>query len=211
MEKTVVSRWPARVAAIWIVLFTGLLCVFLRIFHEYDAEAFRNLSLFFLLANVPVIAVTFAATKLATRLCAPLAKRPSDAVARFFPSVKNLTNEKTLLIAAMKMRWIGPAVMALMLINLPIIALCEEYLFRLGTNGWRHAIFRSVLFGLAHLTANAPFGAVAGTTLAGMWFSYWYFRGGIMLSAQVHFAYTLPIVVLGIGSLLRHHFGRAKT
>ena len=77
---------------------------------------------------------------------------------------------------------------------LPDLASVEERVFRLGTRDWVDGLRRSIGFGAAHLVMGIPIGAIVPLTLAGLWLTWHYFRGGIARSTRYHLAYNLCLV-----------------
>lgn len=84
--------------------------------------------------------------------------------------------------------------LGLLLWVLPDLAAGEERVFRAGTRDWRDGLRRSLIFGLAHLIMGIPIGAVLPLTLAGLWLTWHYFRGGTERSTRYHLAYNLILV-----------------
>jgi hypothetical protein len=85
---------------------------------------------------------------------------------------------------------------ALLVFLLPDLAAAEERIFRVGTRGWLDGLRRSVAFGAAHLIMGIPLGAVVPLTLAGVWLTWHYFRGGQRESTRYHLAYNLVLVTV---------------
>ena len=96
-----------------------------------------------------------------------------------------------LLLEPLAYGWLAVPFVALLFFLLPQLALAEEELFRRGTRTWRQGIVRSLAFGLAHLTMGIPVGAALALSLGGLWFTYQYFRGGVVRSATYHLAYNV--------------------
>lgn len=86
----------------------------------------------------------------------------------------------------------------LFLFNLPSFALWEEKIFREGTTDWLEGLIRSLFFGIVHMILGIPIASALAISIAGLWFTYQYFRGGIELSALYHLHYNLVLVVGGI-------------
>jgi len=86
--------------------------------------------------------------------------------------------------------------MALLLFLLPDLAGAEERIFRVGTRNWRDGLRRSFVFGAAHLVMGIPIGAVIPLTLAGLWLTWHYFRGGARESTRYHLAYNVVLVTV---------------
>lgn len=190
MAPTSKPLWRTILGAAWAALFGGVLVLMFLKLHETASEGYRGLTLLRVAVSLPVIVATFVAAKFLMGAHRVFVWKPSD----LLPWKLN----ESLLVLALRTRFIGPVVAALLLMNLPTIAMLEEYLFRQGTAGWQGAIWRSLAFGLAHLTMNVPLGASLAVGGTGLWFSYWYFRGGIELSGAMHLAYILPIVALSL-------------
>ncbi len=98
------------------------------------------------------------------------------------------------LMGPLSYRWLTVPFVALLFFLLPQLALAEEELFRRGTRTWRQGVVRSVIFGLAHLPMGIPLGAALALSIGGLWFTYQYFRGGVMRSASYHLAYNLVVM-----------------
>jgi hypothetical protein len=86
--------------------------------------------------------------------------------------------------------------LTLLIWTLPDLAATEERVFRQGTHGWVDGLRRSVTFAFAHLIMGIPFGAVLPLTLAGLWLTWHYFRGGTARSTRYHLAYNLFLVLV---------------
>jgi len=205
VEPQPVARWRTHLAIAWALLFAVILTFIFFKLKEFVFVGWRGLNLWFILMNVPAIAVTFLLAKTLMRLHPVLAWKPSDL---FFRPRAGAGGESSLLLTAMRAKFIGPIVTLLLLVNLPVIAMLEEFIFRQGTDGWTGAVWRSALFGLAHLGMNIQLGASLAIGCIGLWFSAWYFRGGLELAAAVHFAYILPIVALGAVGLVQARLRR---
>jgi hypothetical protein len=104
------------------------------------------------------------------------------------------------LLEPLSYRWLAVPFVGLLLFLLPRLALTEERIFRSGTRTWRQGIYRSLIFGLAHLPMGIPLGAALGLSIGGLWFTRQYFRGGVQLAAVSHLTYNL--VALCIISVL---------
>jgi hypothetical protein len=86
--------------------------------------------------------------------------------------------------------------LALLIWTLPDLAAVEERVFRLGTRDWLDGLRRSITFALAHLVMGIPIGAVVPLTLAGLWLTWHYRRGGVARSTRYHLAYNLCLVAV---------------
>lgn len=91
---------------------------------------------------------------------------------------------------------IGILLCLLIMVQLPSWANAEEKLFREGTKNWIDGLRRSLLFGLVHMIVGVPFGAALALALAGLLFTYMYFKGGVELSTQTHFQYNLALLTI---------------
>lgn len=91
-------------------------------------------------------------------------------------------------------KYLGVILLLLLLTALPKLAELEENLFRRGTKNWLDGLARSILFGLVHMLAFVPLGTAIVLIIAGLFFTYLYFKGGVELSTQGHFQYNLIVV-----------------
>jgi hypothetical protein len=194
------SFW-GYLTVVWAAMLIAGLSVIFAMFRELNAESYRFLGWRQIVYNAPVVAAVFLLTKLFMR-SRWLAWKPSDII---FGAGSAGKIGDSLLVKAMRVRWLGPFVTVLLVANLPIIANLEEFIFRNGTIGWQSAVFRSLLFGLAHLTANVPIGACLAVSLTGFWFTYWYFQGNLEMAAKMHFGYILIVVGLSAPAILWQH------
>lgn len=106
------------------------------------------------------------------------------------------TDEPTNIVALpLFVPWLAPLFLALLLFLLPALAATEERVFRAGTVNWSDGLWRSLRFGAAHLIMGIPIGAVIPLTIAGLWLTYQYFRGGTERSTVYHLAYNVIIIV----------------
>lgn len=86
---------------------------------------------------------------------------------------------------------IGYFKLMLFMAILPLVAYIEELIFRLGTQNWIDALYRSTIFGFAHMIIGAPFWVCCMGTLGGLVLSYLYFEGGIGPATLLHFQHNL--------------------
>jgi hypothetical protein len=104
--------------------------------------------------------------------------------------------------------WVRWPFAALLLWNLPVLAMLEEFIFRHGLGQWpingaADVAMRSILFGLAHVAASGNLrGGIVQAVLA-FWFSYQYLIGvdAWHHASMAHFlvdAVALTPVVIGI-------------
>jgi hypothetical protein len=92
-------------------------------------------------------------------------------------------------------KYVGVLFFLLLLFGLPRLAVIEEEAFREVTESWGDGIVRSIGFGLVHMIMGVPLGGGLALSIAGLVFTYQYFRGGVDLSARTHFHYNLIIVL----------------
>lgn len=118
------------------------------------------------------------------------------------------TEPTNLNFAPTEIRFVGPIYLALLMFDLPVIAFTEEMIFRQGTASWPEAIVRSLLFGFVHMLVGVPLFAVASLSVAGLWFSYFYFEGGVELSTLHHTTYDFIVVGLILVMLIRQEIAR---
>ncbi|MAG35188.1 MAG: hypothetical protein CL878_02925 [Dehalococcoidia bacterium] len=107
----------------------------------------------------------------------------------------------SLLLSPLDYAWLIAPFILLLFFLLPRLAAVEERIFRLGTRNWLDGAFRSVVFGLVHLTMGIPLGAALALSLGGLWFTRQYFLGGALRSTVHHLAYNL-IALMAITALL---------
>jgi hypothetical protein len=105
-----------------------------------------------------------------------------------------------ILLGPLSYPWLIVPFLALLLFLLPRLAATEEQVFRQGTRNWRQALYRSLIFGLAHFPMGIPLGAALALSLGGLWFTYQYFKGGVVRSAVYHLTYNL--LALGLVALV---------
>ncbi len=184
--------WRRVFGAAWAALFGAVLVLMSVKLHETAVDGYRMLSPLRLAISLPVVFATFLLAKALMRLHPAFRWKPSDLL--FGKRIG--AADSSLMVVALRVPVLGPFVALLLLMNLPTIAMLEEFIFRQDTSGWGGAAVRSLLFGLAHLATNVPLGASIAIGGTGLWFSWWYFRGGIALSGAMHLAYILPIVSL---------------
>lgn len=160
--------------------------------------AYRSLSLPLFLLNIPVLG--------AVAVAAVMLLRVSPGVMGF--SWLNLFGQRGANIntAAADIKYFGVAFVLLLMVSLPRLAESEENLFRQGTTSWADGIKRSLLFGLVHCLVGVPLGVGLALSIAGLFFTALYFRGGTKLSTQAHFQYNLIVCVILLFSAVRLSF-----
>lgn len=86
--------------------------------------------------------------------------------------------------------------LALLMINVPRLALNEEYAFRKGFKDCRSITLQSLKFGLVHCLVGVPLGFGLALGLAGAWFAFLYLKGGTRLSAAYHSIHNWSLLLL---------------
>jgi hypothetical protein len=106
------------------------------------------------------------------------------------------------------LEWLIPIVFLLLLLpSLPLFALREEELFRLGAEGWSwpRRVAKTVAFGLVHVVIGIPIGVALALSIGGAYFLACYLRGwratgsdraAVLESTRAHTAYNAAIVAL---------------
>lgn len=133
-----------------------------------------------------------------------------------FRSKKNQSDEgklvgRNIMVIPIDIKWFAFVFLLLLMVNLPSMALTEEKWFRAGTENWLEGLYISFLFGMCHCLVGVPIGAGVALTLAGLWFTYHYFIGGIELSALHHTTFNLIIISILFLTLAIKHIFELKT
>lgn len=105
-------------------------------------------------------------------------------------------------IAVTSLPFVGPVFMLILFLALPRLAGLEEEIFREGTPNWKSGFKRSILFGLVHCMVGVSLGVGFALSIAGLWFTRQYFKGGAERSTAYHAAWNLSIVSLLAISML---------
>ena len=92
--------------------------------------------------------------------------------------------------------WVFAPFLVLLAVAMPQLVLAEEELFRRGTRNWAHALPRCLAFGLIHLLPGVPIAAALALSMAGLWFTRQYFRGGVARSTTYHLAWNYELVAV---------------
>jgi hypothetical protein len=92
--------------------------------------------------------------------------------------------------------YFGPIFLLLLFVNLPRLAAAEEEEFRLGTKNWKHAVPRSISFGLMHMIVGLPLSVALALSIPGMWFTSQYFKGGVARSTAAHAVYNMMLATV---------------
>lgn len=206
-DSVPVKRWHRVVTVVWAVVTLCVLTLLFVNFHEYNLRMYRNISWVMLVQSLLVMFLAFMLTRklLQYRF---FRWRPMNLFIKAKADTTGAAVGGSLMVSAMRVRFVGVVVTILMVLNLPIIATLEEFIFREGTADWSDAVWRSVLFGFAHLATNLPVAAALAVAMVGLWFSHWYMMGGIELSSSAHFSYILLILGLASPQILIGHLKR---
>ena len=92
--------------------------------------------------------------------------------------------------------WVFVPFLVLLAVAMPQLVVAEEELFRRGTRNWGHALPRCLVFGLIHLVPGVPIAAALALSIAGLWFTRQYFRGGVARSTTYHLAWNYELVAI---------------
>lgn len=103
---------------------------------------------------------------------------------------------QNLLVAGLRIPFFVWVFLALLMLNVPRLALNEEYLFREGVHGRVKVGLYSVMFGLAHCLVGVPVSIGLALTIAGLWFAYQYRLGGVERAAAYHAIHNWIILTL---------------
>lgn len=103
---------------------------------------------------------------------------------------------QNMIIAPTTIPYVGSLFLLILIFALPRFAEIEEEIFRRGTPNWKSGFIRSVVFGLIHCTAGVSIGIGLALSVAGLWFTYQYFKGGVKRSTAYHAAWNLSIITL---------------
>lgn len=90
----------------------------------------------------------------------------------------------------------------LFVLAVPQLAKSEEKSFREGTRDWGHAVPRSLGFGLLHCVVGIPLSYGLALSIAGLWFTHQYFRGGVRRSTVYHACWNLMLLTILAAALL---------
>ncbi len=101
-----------------------------------------------------------------------------------------------LMVAPAEIPWFGIIFGGLLALNMPRLARREEEIFRRGTVDWKDGALRSLKFGLIHMVVGVPLAAGLALSVAGLFFTWRYFKGGVREASFYHSLHNLGILVL---------------
>lgn len=102
--------------------------------------------------------------------------------------------QANLIFSGLNWKWYAVIFLPVLAFALPRLAQREEVQYRTGTRNWADGSLKSLRFGLVHMIMLIPFGASLALTLAGLWFTRQYFKGGTERSTVYHAAFNTVIV-----------------
>jgi hypothetical protein len=184
-------------STVWVMMLTASMVKTAIDNFQYNIAYFANIKLIFIAQNSIVVVMVICAY-------ASLAKI-HPLFGWGLASLLKTKNKGNILVMPMNIKYFGIIFGGVLLLNLPKYAMMEEEMFRQGTNGWAEALAMSVVFGLVHCLVGVPVGVGLALSVAGTWFNYQYFQGGVELSAQHHFTYNLIIFGLAFVFIIWKH------
>ena len=102
--------------------------------------------------------------------------------------------QANLVFSGLSWKWYAVVFLPVLALALPRLARAEEVTYRAGTRNWLDGSLKSLRFGLGHMVMLIPFGVSLALTLAGLWFTLQYFRGGVGQSTVYHAAFNTTVV-----------------
>lgn len=81
-------------------------------------------------------------------------------------------------------------------VNVPRLALNEEYAFRKGVKKPPEIAVSSIKFGLMHCIVGVPIGFGLALSIAGLWFSMQYLIGGVRRSGAYHSIHNWTLLLM---------------
>jgi len=108
----------------------------------------------------------------------------------------NGNGQANLVFSGLNWKWYAVVFLPVLALALPRLAQVEEVRYRTGTRNWLDGSLRSLRFGLVHMFMLIPFGASLALTLAGLWFTRQYFKGGTGRSTLYHAAFNTTVVAV---------------
>ncbi|MFW5697345.1 MAG: hypothetical protein ACOCX1_02160 [Fimbriimonadaceae bacterium] len=103
---------------------------------------------------------------------------------------------QNLALSGVRIPFFGLIFIALLALNVPRLAMNEEYMFRKGVRGIGPHAWASLKFGLAHCLIGVPIAFGLALGIAGAWFSYQYSKGGLRRSGAYHILHNWLILLL---------------
>ena len=104
--------------------------------------------------------------------------------------------QANLIFSGLNWKWYAVVFLPVLAVAVPRFARTEEVKYRTGTRNWFDGSLRSLRFGLVHMFMLIPFGVSLALTIAGLWFTHQYFKGGVERSTIYHAAFNTTIVVV---------------
>ncbi len=104
--------------------------------------------------------------------------------------------QANLMLSGLNWKWYAIIFLLVLALALPRFAQAEEVTYRKGTRNWVDGSLKSLRFGLVHMFMLIPFGASLALTLAGLWFTHQYFKGGTERSTVYHAAFNSVIIMV---------------
>lgn len=180
---------------VWIGLMATSLAIQAFLFPNW-IDRYKKINWKLMLANAGVILVMVAfGNFLLTKFPKVMGFGIPKIIMLIFPNAPEIASTNINL-AGYDIKYLGIVICLLLMTALPKAAEIEEIWFRKGTKNWGDGLIRSLLFGFIHMLVFVPLGAALTLTLAGLFLTYLYFKGGIELSSQGHFQHNLILIVL---------------
>jgi hypothetical protein len=111
-------------------------------------------------------------------------------VARIF-HVGTGAGQQNWMLSGLQWRWYALVFLPVLALALPRFARREEVLYRARTRNWVDGAWRSLRFGLVMFI---PLCASLSLTIAGLWLTWLYFRGGVERSTIYHAAFNTTLI-----------------
>ena len=108
----------------------------------------------------------------------------------------NGDGKSNLIFSGLNWKWYAVVFLPVLALAMPRFAQREEVQYRTGTRNWADGSWKSLRFGLVHMLMLIPFGASLALTIAGLWFTRQYFKGGTERSTIYHAAFNTVIVAV---------------
>ncbi|MBS1724990.1 MAG: hypothetical protein JSS66_18780 [Armatimonadetes bacterium] len=112
---------------------------------------------------------------------------------------------QNLMVSGLKIPGFAWVFLPLLGLNVPRLALNEEWAFRKGFKKPAEITFQSFKFGMAHCLVGIPIAFGLALSIAGAWFALQYLKGGVRRSAAYHSIHNWALLLLaGLWLLSRH-------